>query len=185
MKKSHLILLFTCSIAFLFSCGPQKKGTEQTTPPEPDPNEIRSLPDYAYTDSLTQGSHKIVFSITSAADSSLKVVEDEDGIKFMDNRFRLEIKKDGAKLFDRSFSKADFKSHLPNDFQKYGIMDGMRFHHAEEGKLFFSTCVSFPDSDMSCPFILTIGPDGSYSIVPDTSEPDEDELPPSAPEEAN
>ena len=84
--------------------------------------------------------------------------------------------KDGKTFFDRSFTKADFRSLLSKDFQKYGIMDGLRFNHAEEGKLYFNTCVSLPDSDMSCPFFLTIGPDGSYTITPDTTI-DEDALP--------
>ena len=52
-------------------------------------------------------------------------------------------------------------------FKKYGIIDGMRFNRAEEGKLYFNTCVSYPESDMSRPFILNIGPDGSYMILPD------------------
>ena len=88
--------------------------------------------------------------------------------------------KDGGKLFDRSFTKADFKSMLSEEFQQYGIMDGLRFNCAEDGKLLFNTCVSYPDSDMSCPFFLVIGPDGSYVITPDNTI-DED-LPP-APEE--
>ena len=177
MKKPYLIFLFSYCLIFMSSCSPQKPAPQQTTQTEQDDNEVRSLPDYAYTDSLTQGSHKIVYYITSEADSTLKVVEDEDGIKFADNRWKLVIKKDGKQLFSHSFTKADFKSQLPDDFQKYGIMDGLRFHHALEGRLYFNTCVSFPDSDMSCPFFLIIGPDGSYRIEPNTTI-DEDDLPP-------
>ncbi|MBQ9295389.1 MAG: DUF4738 domain-containing protein [Bacteroidaceae bacterium] len=182
MKKTYLIYLFS-SLALLSSCGPQKAETDEQQQAEQTENEVRSLPDYAYTDSLMQGSHKVVYAITSGADSTLQIVQDEDGTKYADNRFKLVVTKDGKTLFGRSFTKGDFKSQLPEDFQKYGIMDGMRFHHAEEGKLYFSTCVSFPDSDMSCPFILTIGPDGSYTITPDTSLPEEDELPPTLQEE--
>ncbi len=183
MKKYHLISLFSYSLILFASCGPQKAETDGQKQAEQTENEVRSLPDYAYTDSLMQGSHKVVYAITSGADSTLQIVQDDDGTKYADNRFRLVVTKDGKQLFDRSFTKGDFKSQLPEDFQKYGIMDGMRFHHAEEGKLYFSTCVSFPDSDMSCPFILTIGPDGSYTITPDTSIPEEDELPPTQSEE--
>ena len=101
---------------------------------------------------------------------------DEDGVKYKDNRFQLKITKDGRQLFSRSFTKADFKSQLSDEFRKYGIMDGLRFNHAEDGKLYFNTCVSFPESDMFCPFLLIIGPDGSYRIEPDTTVEDE-ELP--------
>lgn len=134
------------------------------------------MPEYAYTDSLMQGSHKIVYSITGSADDDLPEVVDEDGAKYKDNRWKLVITKDGKSLFNRSFTKADFRSQLSKEFQKYGIMDGLRFNRAEEGKLYFNTCISFPESDMFCPFILTIGPDGSYTITPDTSVEDE-ELP--------
>ena len=175
MKKSSLIILFSYSLIFYTSCGPQKVEKQETDQTEQTGDGIRRLPDYAYTDSLMQGSHKVVYTITSQPDEQLPEVVDEDGVKFKDNRFQLLIMKDGKQLFNRSFTKADFKSQLSEDFQKFGIMDGLRFNHAEEGKLYFNTCVSFPDSDMSCPFLLTIGPDGSYTITPDTTFGEEDE----------
>jgi len=167
-------------LMLLSSCINQKKETQAPVQVEQAIDEVRSLPSYTYTDSLMQGSHKVLYSITSQPDDELPIVVDEDGLKYKDNRFSLNIVKDGKTLFNRSFSKADFRSQLSKDFQKYGIMDGLRFNHAEEGKLYFNTCVSYPDSDMSCPFFLVIGPDGSYAITPDNTI-DED-LPP-APEE--
>ena len=183
MKKPTLIFLLTCSLICYTSCSPQKTEKQETGQVEQAADEVRCMPTYAYSDSLTQGSHKIVYSITSEPDTTLKVIVDEDGMKYAESRWTLSIKKDGQALFDRSFTKADFKSQLPEDFQKLGIMDGMRFHHAMEGKLYFNTCVSYPESDMSCPFLLTIGPDGSYTIAPDNSEPEADELPPTQQED--
>ena len=46
---------------------------------------------------------------------------------------------------------------------------------AKEGKLTFGVCVSFPESDMLTPFVLTIGPDGSYTLEPDTAPDIEEE----------
>ncbi len=177
MKKFFILpfTLFLISPFILTSCGPQKTGSQDSVQTEQADAGVRSLPDYNYTDSLKQGSHNVIYTITSKPDEELPEVVDEDGVKYKDNRFRLHITKDGKQLFDRSFTKADFKTHLPQDFKKFGIMDGMRFSHAEEGKLYFNTCVSFPESDMSCPFLLTIGPDGSYTITPDISFGEEDE----------
>ena len=175
MKKSSLIILFSYSLIFFTSCNPQKteqRGSDQT---DQDNDGVWELPNYTYTDSLMQGSHKVVFTITSQPDEELPEVVDEDGVKYRDNRWQLVITKDGSQLFNRSFTKADFKSKLSEDFQKYGIMDGLRYNHAEEGKLYFNTCVSFPESDMSCPFLLIIGPDGSYTITPDTTFGEEDD----------
>ena len=177
MKYCSLIFLFSSSLILLLSCNNKKTETQEITQTEQPAEEIHSLHDYAYTDTLMQGSHKVVYTITSQPDDELPMVIDEDGVKYKDNRYKLVIVKDGKTLYDRSFTKADFKSLLSSDFQKYGIMDGLRFNHAEEGKLYFNACVSYPDSDMSYPFILTIGPDGSYSITPDTSL-DEEDCPP-------
>lgn len=172
-------LIIGLGLVFLASCGPQKIEQEGSDQTDQDNDGVWELPNYTYTDSLMQGSHKVVFTITSQPDEELPEVVDEDGVKYRDNRFQLLIMKDGKQLFNRSFTKADFKSQLKEDFQKFGIMDGLRFNHAEEGKLYFNTCVSFPESDMSCPFILAIGPDGSYTITPDTSFDEEDETFPS------
>ena len=176
MKNLSYIFIISFLHYFIISCSPQKVEKQEATQAEQASDEVHSLPDYAYTDSLMQGSHRVVYSISSQPDDELPEVVDEDGVKYKDNRFSLVITKDGKTLFSRSFTKADFRSLLSKDFQKYGIMDGLRFNHAEEGKLYFNTCVSLPDSDMSCPFFLTIGPDGSYTITPDTTI-DEDALP--------
>ena len=176
MKKSSLIILFSYSLIFFTSCGPQKIEQEGSDQTDQDNDGVWELPNYTYTDSLMQGSHKVVYTITSEGVDDLPIVVDEDGVKYKDNRWQLVITKDGSQLFNRSFTKADFKSKLSEDFQKYGIMDGLRYNHAEEGKLYFNTCVSFPESDMSCPFLLIIGPDGSYRLEPDTTF-DEDEMP--------
>ena len=174
MKYYSLIFAFSFSLVFLFSCNNKKTETQEITQAEQPADEIHSLKKYAFTDTLMQGSHKVIYTITSQPDDELPMIVDEDGVKYKDNRYKLVIIKDGNTLFNHSFTKADFKSLLSSNFQKYGIMDGMRFNHAEEGKLYFNTCVSYPDSDMSCPFILTIGPDGSYAISPDTTVDDED-----------
>lgn len=169
-------VVFILLLLFLFSCGPQKTEESGTNQTEQDSVTVRSMPDYTYSDTIMQGSHKVIYTITSGGVDDLPIVVDEDGIKYKDNRWQLVITKDGSQLFNRSFTKADFKSKLSEDFQKYGIMDGLRYNHAEEGKLYFNTCVSFPDSDMSCPFLLIIGPDGSYRLEPDTTF-DEDDMP--------
>ena len=171
-KGAILLALF-----LLASCKPQKAETQENDKTEQTTDEVRSMPAYAYSDSLTQGSHKVVYSIMGESDDELPIIVDEDGSKHKDNRWKLVITKDGKQLFNHSFTKADFKSQLSEDFRKYGVMDGLRFHHDQEGKLYFNTCVSYPDSDMSCPFFLIIGPDGSYRIEPNTTI-DEDDLPP-------
>lgn len=174
MKKTCHTLLFASALIALASCTQQNTKTEVTIQTEQTIDEVHSLSAYSHIDSLMQGSHKVVYHIERECAEDLPIVEDEYGVKYKDNRYALDIRKDGNKLFSKKFTKADFNSKLSEDFKKYGIIDGMRFNRAEEGKLYFNTCVSYPESDMTCPFLLIIGPDGSYSIEHDTTVEDED-----------
>lgn len=161
---------FAIMLLLMASCGSKKDETQETPQQEQDINAVRSLSNYNYTDSLNQGSHKVIYTITRQPDDELPIVVDEDGLKYKDNRYTLVIIKDGSTFFNKSFTKNDFKTKLPKDFIKYGIMDGLRFDRAEEGKLYFFATVTYPElDDMSRPFILTIGPDGSHQIEIDTS----------------
>ena len=171
----RLLFLAALPLVLATSCNRQKQpGTEAAPAAELPADQIHSLPVYTHTDSLAVGKHKVVYTITSQPDEELPLVVDEEGVKYTDQRFSLHVERDGRSLFDRSFTKADFRTMLPEEFLKYGIMDGMRYDRTEDGKIYFNTCVSLPQSDMSCPFLLTVGPDGSYTIAPDTTVDDEE-----------
>ena len=169
MKTSNLIYL--CLLfPLLCSCGPEKgqNDGQTSTATEQQASEHR-MKDYDLTDSVTLGSHLYVYTIHREADDSLKAVVDENGDKFVDNYYELTILRDGTNFFRRRFTKISFGSQLDESFRKNGILDGFRFMSAKEGKLTFGVCVSFPESDMSEPFVLTIGPDGSFTLEPDTA----------------
>ena len=83
----HLIIF----LMLLSSCINQKKETQAPVQVEQAIDEVRSLPSYTYTDSLMQGSHMVVYTITSGADEELPFVVDEDGVKYKDNRYKLFI----------------------------------------------------------------------------------------------
>ncbi len=156
-------------VAFVLgACGGRKEKvnepvqeTVQTGP------QLRRMNAYDLQDSIRMGSNKMVYTLHRDGDESQPMVTDENGDKHVDNFYELTIKKNGADFFSQRFTKASFKSMLDADFMKNGILDGFRYNRCEDGKLLFSICVSYPDSDMSAPFILTIGPDGSHSLRPD------------------
>ncbi|MBO7069505.1 MAG: DUF4738 domain-containing protein [Bacteroidaceae bacterium] len=175
MKKSRL--LYVCLLVCTFCSCDNKKGqtTDQVLQTTEQQAGVHRLNDYNLTDSVTLGSHLYIYTIHREADDSLKVVTDENGDKFVDNYYDLNICKDGNEFFRRRFTKASFESLLDDSFRKNGILDGFRFISAQEGMLTFGVCVSFPESDMSTPFILTIGPDGSFSLEPDTTPDIEEE----------
>jgi len=164
-------LLYACLVmSALYSCNDKRGQTDgqMQASTEQQASEHR-MKDYDLTDSVTLGSHLYVYTIHRKADDSLKVVIDENGDKFVDNYYDLTILKDGGTFFRRRFTKSSFVSQLDDNFRKNGILDGFRFMSAKEGQLTFGVCVSFPESDMSEPFVLTIGPDGSFTLEPDTA----------------
>lgn len=175
MKASKLLFLGLL-VSAVSSCGNKTDNTSgntlQTSPQQAVEHRMK---DYDLTDSVTLGSHLFVYSIHREADDSLKAVIDENGDKFVDNYYDLTVLRDGANFFRRRFTKASFGSQLDENFRKNGILDGFRFMSAQEGKLTFGVCVSFPESDMSEPFVLTIGPDGSYTLEPDNAPDIEEE----------
>ena len=164
-------LLYVClAVAALCSCDAKKGQTDgqMQESTEQQAGEHR-MKDYDLTDSVTLGSHLYVYTIHREADDSLKAVIDENGDRYVDNYYDLTILRDGGTFFRRRFTKSSFGSQLDDNFRKNGILDGFRFMSAKEGQLTFGVCVSFPESDMSTPFVLTIGPDGSSTLEPDTA----------------
>ena len=137
-------------------------------------DQIHRMTDYDLQDTTRVGSHIYQYTIHREADDSLGIIEDDMGSKYADNFYTLNILRDGSAFFSKRFTKGTFLSQLTTDFRKYGLLDGFRFSHSQDAKLYFSVCVSYPDSDMSSPFFLIIGPDGSFAIERDNTGDMED-----------
>lgn len=169
MKHTLFILL---ALTLFVSC--QKKVQEETVTTESVPQGPQRvvMELYNYTDSVP--GTNIRYTIHREPDSTLAVVEDEFGDTYVDNYYQLTIKREGTELFSHRFTKASF-SNLSADLRKTTIFDGFRFVRRENGLLQFSVCVSEPNSDLSVPFILSVGPDGSYTIAPDNTPDLEEE----------
>lgn len=96
-------------------------------------------------------------------------VEDEEGNVFYDNEISILVERDGGQMYKRSFTRENFLSMLDEGFRQYGILDGCRFVKIDKGSVVFSLCVSYPESDLFTPFLLTVHPDGSGSFSPDNT----------------
>lgn len=170
-------LLYICLLIPVFCSCIDNKGQkdDQSSTVTEKLASVHRMKDYDLTDSVRMGNHLFVYTIHREADDSLKAVVDENGDKYLDNYYDLTILRDGAKIFSHRFTKFSFGSQLDDSFRKNGILDGFRFMLAKEGKLTFGVCVSFPESDMSEPFVLIIGPDGSFTLEPDTAPDIEEE----------
>lgn len=180
MKTYTFTLAVFFLTAFAFTSCKQKPSQEEpstTSQAVPQENTIRSMPPYDFSDTVHVGSHTYKFSIQRKADKDLPVVTDDMGDRYYDNVYQLSVSRDGTPYFSQSYTKSTFADRLSRDFRKYGMLDGFRFRKAEDGLLYFSVCVSYPESDMSAPFILTVAADGSSSIQVDESlDGEEDEV---------
>lgn len=168
MSKKHIFTAFA-ALLIVASCG--KKQEVQS---EPEPVEevkagpsINRLPEYHFTDSVQVGQRTYVYTLHREASDSLGSVRDEYGDHYVNTFYKLDIKRNGAQFYSKRFTKQTLAGKLSADFMKNGILDGFRFFRVDDGKLVFSLCVSYPESDLSSPFLLTIGPDGSSEITKD------------------
>ncbi len=165
MKNFKISMIFLASM-MLAACGNKSKNGEYEVP-EKHETQVRQMPDYYVKDSVNaNGGHKYVYEITRSASDSLTKVKDDMGDLYADNVIRLSVMLDGREVFNRAFTKAVFAESIEKEFYKNSILDGIRYLRTEaNGGITFSFSVSYPDSDMSVPFDLTVHPDGSYSFV--------------------
>ncbi len=169
MKKKHLVIPVLGLAMLSTSCGNKETQTETpTVEVQQEESSITRMSTYEFRDSATIGSHLYVYSIVRQADENLPAVTDEMGDTFADNSIQLRISKDGNTYFDQRITKRNFDSKLDKEFLANSILDGVRFMKAEAGRgLTFSFSVSYPESDMTCPFSVTITDDGNMWIVKD------------------
>ena len=103
------------------------------------------------------------------ADDSLKMVKDETGQKFVDNRIQLKvIRQDGSVFFSQTFTKASFSDYLDEDYRQTGILEGLVFDRVEGNDLIFAGSVSHPQTDEYIPLVIILGNFGDMIIRRDT-----------------
>lgn len=171
--KTFIMMKYLISFVFLsfmlVACNQGSSTTEnsevRTVKDKEADNILHRLPTLHVEDTVKSGNNVYSWIIHREASDSLAIVTDEMGYRFVDNLLKISVRKNGSLLFSHTFKKADFRHLLPADFAKQSILDGCRFMQIHEGMVTFSLAVSYPESDMSRPFKLNIGPDGSYVVV--------------------
>ena len=166
MKNSRILPLILALLT-IFGCGNKEKKSEIWVAPEHEAV-TRQMPEYHLMDSTQSGGHTYCYEIERTPSDSLPMVIDDMEDLYRDNTIRLTLHRDGTKYFDKTFTKSVFASSIDETFYENAILDGIRFIRAEPGEgLTFSIAVSYPESDMSMPFLLTITDQGTFSFVKD------------------
>ncbi len=169
MKKIQL--LATLLIAVLaISCGKKKESqniivptVEKEEPKAP----IRMQPyDQKMDVEWLDKGYQVI--INRQADDSLRMVQDETGQKFVDNRIALRIiRADGSVFFKKVFTKTDFDAQLDDDYRQTGILEGLVFDKVDGKNLVFAGSVSHPQTDEYIPLVVTVSNFGAVSIKRD------------------
>ena len=167
MKKRFALFLMLAMV--LGACNKKSQSADTAVNEEQTQTKVEDiihrLPTLHAEDTVMSGKNVYALMIHREACDSLGIITDELGYRYADNLLKISVKKNGAVLFSRTFQKKDFLRMLDEDFAEKSILDGCRFLQVHEGMVSYALAVSYPDSDMSRPFKLNIGPDGSYMIV--------------------
>lgn len=103
------------------------------------------------------------------ADDSLRMVKDEYGQLFVDNRVTLTVRRrDGSVAISKGFTKAALDAHLDAKYRKEGILDAFVFDKADGQQLEFAASVSLPQSDEYIPLEIKVDNFGNVTINRDS-----------------
>ncbi len=169
MRKRQILMMALIAVAMAACKGNKSKETLDLLPMAEQDTVTHSTASCDFNDSIKAWDSKVMFLIHREPCDSMPVVTDQYGTKFKDNIFELTITKDGTNLFHRWFTKNDFRHLLNEDFKRHGMFDGFRCSGYADGILTFGTCVSYPESDMSQPFLIKISRNGSFTIEQDNT----------------
>lgn len=171
MMKKKLYLIMTFVLALLTSCGGGSGSTglfgrSEAQPSEEEaPKGPQSMQDSDITVPVQVGSREFQSNVVRRPDSSLPMVTNEQGQKFVDNRITLRLQEGSRQVVNREFTKADFAPFLDAEFQRNAILEGLVFDKVEGSIILYAASVAYPESDLYVPFQITVTTTGNISIA--------------------
>ena len=170
MKKIQLFVALLMVALMISSCGKKKESKDIIVPTvvEVKPKDPISMQPYNQQQQVEWlDKHYQVF-IDRVADDSLRMVEDETGQKFIDNRINLRVvRADGSVFFKQEFTKSSFDEQLDDDYRQTGILEGLVFDKVDGNNLVFAGSVSHPQTDEYIPLVVTVSNFGKVTIKRD------------------
>ncbi len=170
MKKIQLFVALLMVALMISSCGKKKESKDIIVPTveEVKPKDPISMQPYNQQQQVEWlDKHYQVF-IDRVADDSLRMVEDETGQKFIDNRINLRVvRADGSVFFKQEFTKSSFDAQLDDDYRQTGILEGLVFDKVDGNNLVFAGSVSHPQTDEYIPLVVTVSNFGKVTIKRD------------------
>ena len=170
MKKIQLLAALLMAVLAI-SCGKKKESKDIIVPTAEvvKPKAPISMQPYNQQQEvkwLDNRSYQVF--INRVADDSLRMVQDETGQKFVDNRITLRVvRADGSVFFKKVFTKSTFDAQLDDDYRQTGILEGLVFDKVDGNNLVFAGSVSHPQTDEYIPLVVTVSNFGNVTIKRD------------------
>jgi hypothetical protein len=169
MKKIQLLAALLMAVLAI-SCGKKKESKDIIVPTAEvvKPKAPISMQPYSQQQEVAWLDKSYQVFINRVADDSLRMVQDETGQKFVDNRITLRvIRADGSVFFKKVFTKATFDAQLDDDYRQTGILEGLVFDKVDGNNLVFAGSVSHPQTDEYIPLVVTVSNFGNVTIKRD------------------
>lgn len=171
MKNVLFKVCLAAVVVTLFACGNKKKSediiAQRVVKVEPKaPVKMQENTDGYDVEWIGKSYHVAVHR--QPADS-LPKVKDETGQEYVDNIFTLVVSRgDGSIFYSHKFTKSDFAHHVPDDFRKTGILEGLVYDKSDGDWLVFAASVGRPQTDEYIPLVVRLSRMGTLEIKQDT-----------------
>lgn len=185
MKRIEQLGCIALLALTLTSCSQKKKTDDIITQKveTPKPQAPIRMQEYKQQQEVLWQGRQYKVEITRVADDSLRMVKDESGQQFVDNRIELVVRQDNGKVFfTKRFTKAAFEPYLDKDYRQTGILEGFVYSGVNGSDLEFAASISHPQTDEYIPLVVLVSRSGKVSVSLDTkmdTEPEEEQSEPS------
>ena len=169
MKKIQLLAALLMAVLAI-SCGKKKESKDIIVPTAEvvKPKAPISMQPYSQQQEVAWLDKSYQVFINRVADDSLRMVQDETGQKFVDNRITLRVvRADGSVFFKKVFTKSTFDAQLDDDYRQTGILEGLVFDKVDGNNLVFAGSVCHPQTDEYIPLVVTVSNFGNVTIKRD------------------
>lgn len=169
MKKIQLLAALLMAVIAI-SCGKKKESKDIIVPSVEvvKPKAPISMQPYNQQQEVKWLDKSYQVFIDRVADDSLRMVQDETGQKFVDNRITLRVvRADGSVFFKKVFTKSSFDAQLDDDYRRTGILEGLVFDKVDGNNLIFAGSVCHPQTDEYIPLVVTVSNFGNVTIKRD------------------
>lgn len=174
MKQFYLIIALV--IASLSSCSEEKKNKQEEAKrifqieSVDEKSGLQRMQVSRVNQEIICKGKKFQLSVERTPDEKLPHVKSDMGL-FVDNIIKVRItQSNGTSLFEKTFTKNDFASYLPEKYLKRSVLEGLVFDDvrtAEKKEITLAASVSYPMTDLYVPFTLVVTQNGKLSISKD------------------